>query len=149
MSKKPTGITISRSNGTYTAKWKCGDKNYSSGQQFQYRINSGKWRSLSIGTGTRSKSVSINLDNYYPTKSTIFKTLSVRIRGKVKKGSWSAWSTKTYTNSVPRVPSLEAALDEELTNRCKFTWNLTTEATDSRPYKHVRWESILVKDSQE
>lgn len=149
MSKAPTGITISRNGGSYAVSWKCGDKNYGKGQQFQYRINSGKWISLSVGTGTRAKTVAFNLANYYPTTSAILYSVSVRIRGKVnsRRSNWSAWSTKTYTNYVPNVPSLEASLDDQQTNKCTFTWNLTTEATDARPYYHVRWETILVKES--
>ena len=57
MSKAPTGITISRNGGNYSVSWKCGDKNYGKGQQFQYKINSGKWTSLSVGAGTRAKTV--------------------------------------------------------------------------------------------
>lgn len=149
MSKAPTGITISRNGGNYVASWKCGDKNYGKGQQFQYRINSGRWTSLSIGAGTRAKTVVLNLANYYPTTSTILYSVSVRIRGKVNssKSTWSAWSAKTYTNYAPNVPSLEAALDDQQTNKCTFTWNLTTATTDARPYYHVRWETILVKES--
>lgn len=149
MSKAPTGITISRNGGSYAVSWKCGDKNYGKGQQFQYRINSGKWTSLSVGAGTRAKTVALNLANYYPTTSTILYSVSVRIRGKVNssKSTWSAWSAKTYTNYVPNVPSLEASLDDQQTNKCTFTWNLTTETTDVRPYYHVRWETILVKES--
>ena len=41
--KAPTGVTISRHGGVYTASWKCGDKDYNKGQQFQYRINGGGW----------------------------------------------------------------------------------------------------------
>lgn len=149
MSKKPTGITISRNGGKYTVAWKCGDKNYSDGQQFQYKINKGSWVSVSIGKSTRTKSLSFNLDKYYPTTKKIFSTLSVRIRGKVNsnKSTWSDWATKTYTNYVPSVPTLTATLDSTLTNRCTFTWNLTTTTTDAKPYKNVRWETILVKES--
>ena len=145
--KAPTGLAISRNNGVYSVSWKCGDKNYSKGQQFQYSINSGGWISLSVAAGARSKAVSFNMANYYPTRNVYFSTLSIRIRGKKKGGAWSAWATTTYTNYVPNVPSLEASLDDQQTNKCTFTWNLTTEATDARPYYHVRWETILVKES--
>ena len=149
MSKAPTGITISRNGGSYAVSWKCGDKNYGKGQQFQYRINSGKWIALSVGAGTRAKTVALNLANYFPNTKTLLYSISVRIRGKVnsKKSTWSAWSAKTYTNYVPNVPSLEASLNDQQTNKCTFTWNLTTATTDARPYYHVRWETILVKES--
>ena len=145
--KAPTGLAISRTNGVYSVSWKCGDKNYSSGQQFQYRINSGVWISLSVAAGARSRAVGLNMAYYYPTRNVYFSTFSVRIRGKKKGGAWSAWATATYTNYVPNVPSLEASPDEQQTNKCTFTWNLTTEATDARPYTHVRLETILVKES--
>ena len=145
--KAPTGITISRNGGTYTVSWKCGDKNYNKGQQFQYKINKGSWVTLSIGTGTRAKDVVLDMANYYPTTETVFSTLTVRIRGKKTNGAWSAWSEKTYTNSVSDVPNLEASLDEQQTNKCTFTWNETTESTDEKPFYHVRWETILVKEN--
>lgn len=145
--KAPTGLAISRNNGVYSVSWKCGDKNYSKGQQFQYRINSGGWVGLSVTAGARSKAVGFNIASYYPTTGAILYNVSVRIRGKKKGGAWSAWATTTYTNYVPNVPSLEASLDDQQTNKCTFTWNLTTEATDARPYYHVRWETILVKES--
>ena len=70
--KAPTGLTIARNNGVYSVSWKCGDKNYSSGQQFQYRINSGGWAGLSVSAGARSKAVSLNMENYYPAKNVYF-----------------------------------------------------------------------------
>lgn len=153
MSKKPTGITISRKDGKYTIKWKCGDKNYRDGQQFEYRLNGGKWHSKSIGTGARSKVLSFDLDDYYPNKNKNGKTIKkklksvgVRIRGKAKDGKWSGWESKTYHNGIPSIPSLDVALDDELTNKCKFTWRLTTSATDNAPFENVQWETMLVKD---
>ena len=149
MSKAPTGLTISRNNGTYTAGWKCGDKNYNKGQQFQYRINGGGWVTLGVGAKVRSKAVDINLQRYFPNTGSVLVSFSFRVRGKLdkKKSKWSAWSTKTYTNYVPNVPSLSASLDEQLTNKCTFTWGLTTSETDGQPYWHVRWETILVEES--
>lgn len=145
--KAPTGISISRNGGVYTVSWKIGDKNYKKGQQFQYKINSGNWVSLSIGTGTTAKAISINLSNYFPSKNSYFSTLSVRIRGKKGKHSWSAWANKTYTNYVPNVPNLSASLDEQQTNKSTFTWSEVTASTDGRPFYHVRWETILVEES--
>ena len=147
MSKKPTGVKIARNGGSYAVSWKCGDKNYDGGQQFQYRVNSGKWVSLSVGVKTRAKTVALALKNYYPTTNTILYSVAVRIRGKVKKGSWSAWSYYTYTNEVTDVPDLTATLSEQQTNVCTFAWNLTTATTDAKPYWHVRWETILVEES--
>lgn len=149
MSKAPTGLTIARNGGTYTASWKCGDKNYDSGQQFQYSINGSAWRAASVGAKARSGSIYINLAGYYPNTGSVLSTVSIRVRGKLKKkkSSWSAWTTKTYTNYVPNVPDLSVSLDEQLTNKCTFTWSVSSAATDARPYWHVRWETILVKES--
>ena len=145
--KAPTGITISRNGGYYTVDWKCGAKNYSKGQQFEYSINYGGWSALGVGTGARQATVYINPGSYYPSTGTTFYALSVRVRGKTKGKSWSAWSGSTYTNYIPNTPTLEAALDDQQTNKCTFTWNVTTEATDGQPFTHVRWETILVEES--
>lgn len=147
MSKKPTGLTISRSGGWFSASWKCGDKNYSGGQQFQYNINGWGWASLSIGTGTRDKGFDIGINGYYPNTGTLLYTVSVRVRGKAKKGSWSAWTYATYTTYAPNAPSLEVSVDEQQTNVCTFTWNLTTDPADAQPFWNTLWESILVKES--
>ena len=70
--KKPTGLTITRSGQWYTIKWKIGDKDYGDGQQLQYRLssqNNGVWTTVSgIGSKTTSKSIQINNVDYYPNK---------------------------------------------------------------------------------
>lgn len=147
MSKKPTGLTISRSGGWYSASWKCGDKNYSGGQQFQYNINGWGWASLSIGTGTRAKGFSIDFNSYYPNTGTLLYYVSVRVRGKKKGGKWSAWTYATYTNYAPNTPSLDVSVDEQQTNKSTFSWSLTTDPADAQPYWNTLWQSILVKES--
>lgn len=147
MSKKPTGLTISRSGGWYSASWKCGDKNYNGGQQFQYNINGWGWASLSIGTGTRSKGFSIGFNSYYPNTGTLLYYVSVRVRGKKKGGKWSAWTSATYTNYAPNTPSLDVSVDEQQTNKSTFSWSLTTDPADAQPFWDTLWQSILVKES--
>lgn len=149
MSKRPTGLTISRDGGTYIASWKCGDKNYNKGQQFQYKINDWGWASLSISKDARSKAVYIDLGAWYPNVWAFLWSVSIRVRGKVdKKGStWSEWTTATYTNYAPNVSSLDVTRDEQSTNVSTFNWSLETATTDAQPYWNSLWESMLVKES--
>lgn len=147
MSKAPTGLTITRDGGYYTTSWKCGDKNYDGGQQFEYSINGSQWAGVSIGKKARSNPIYINFAGYYPSTGAILYTVSIRVRGKKKGGKWSAWTTGTYTNYGPNTPDLSATLDGQLTNKCTFAWSLGTATTDWQPFWNIRWESILVKES--
>lgn len=146
MSKKPTGIVISREKMKYTVVWKCGDSNYSGGQKFQYRINDGKWESISISGGARKKTISLDADDYNPTKEKVFEKLTVRIKGKKSGSKWSDWSVKTYKNGKPDVPELTAELDSQLTNKTTFTWDVTTEDNDKKPFYHTAWETMLLEE---
>ena len=158
--KKPTGLTITRSGQWYTIKWKIGDKDYGDGQQLQYHLssqNNGMWTTASgIGSGTTSKSIEINNVDYYPNKSTTLTKITFRIRGnrqeystgsgKKKKNyvcGWSSWALKEIELSEPPKPSISAALDEELTNVCKFSWSVDISDDSNEPYTSVEWQTIL------
>lgn len=158
--KKPTGLTITRNGQWFTIKWKIGDKDYGDGQQMQYHLSSqkkGKWTSVSgIGKKTTSKSIKIENADYYPNKSTKLTKITFRIRGnrqEYSKGSgkkkkkysctWSYWALKEIELTEPPKPSISAALDEELTNVCKFSWSVDVSDDSKRPYTSVEWQTIL------
>lgn len=145
MSKKPKGFVWSRKNGNIYIGWKCGDKSYSA-QQFRYRANkSKKWNKKSVRGGTRSATLPYPFSNYYPNGKKVT-SVSVKIRGK-KGGKWSGWTSQTKKLSVPHKPTLEAALDDTLTNVTKFTWNTQVSQTDWRPFTNVLWQAVLLRES--
>lgn len=153
--KKPTGLTISRSGQSYTIKWKIGDSDYKDGQQLGYHLShykSGSWKSVSIGKTTTSKSISISKADYYPNTSKTLTSIKFRIRGNreeyTKSGkkyscSWSDWATKETSLYAPNKPSISSELDGELTNVCKFPWSVGVSDTDSKPYTSIEWQTIL------
>ena len=60
---------------------------------------------------------------------------------------WSLDSWKTYTLDIPNKPKLTAELDDEIDNRCKFSWETVTSNTAKRVFTDVQWQSKLLKNS--
>ena len=141
-SKKPTGLTIARNGNKYTFTWKLGEQKYNGGQQLQWHTTPGKWQTITIGTATTTRSVTLTAAGWYPSKTTKLQSITFRVRGKkTTADSWSDWADKTYTLAVPRVPSLTAELTSS--NVTRFSWS----ATDTRPFSGVEWQSMLVRAS--
>ena len=157
--KAPTGLTISRSGNSFMCAWKCGDKNYSNGQSFRYALTGMKspaW--LAIGSGVRSKAVTINANNYYPKTSKYLKTVKFEVRGNCgrykKKKKWvdptvSSWAGKAMTLTVPARPTVTEKLDDTLSSTTVFSWETTISDTGTAWFTDVEWESMLVKDNNE
>ena len=175
VTKAPTGLSIVRSENSFTASWKIGDKDYADGQYFQYAIDTtGKvsWlptKNTGIGTTTTSKVITtINKSNYYPNTdsggnnkpflySIYFRVAGNRKKYKTRSGrkkkthnpSSSAWTSKGFVVNPPKKPTLTYVLDEELTNVCTFSWSAPYESNDSYIFTDVQWQTILVKNSSE
>ena len=159
--KNPSGLTITRKDNDITFKWKITDANYGAGQQLQWRVNSKKWHSVSIGKTATSKTVSINLSNFKPTsKNSPLNSITFRVRGQrstYTKGSgdkavtynpkWSDWVDKKLTLRVPRVPNAHATLSDTYTNVTNFSWSVNTSNTDRRFFRDVQYQTCLVKSS--
>lgn len=158
--KKPSGLTMARSGNTFTCTWKIGDKDYSDGQQFQYRINGGAWTNIgssaNIGKTATSQVLTLNPALYYPTKSTVVKSITYRVRGnrktytkkgKKKKPGWSDWVEKSFTIAAPRVPSISGTLDGTYNNKTTFSWSVVSNTDDSYPYVRVEYQTGRVKDN--
>lgn len=163
--KRPTGLTITRSNSTMITKWKITDEDYGDGQTFQYwnRITQ-KWTTVSVGTTTTQKSVAITLTDFYPTTSRKLTAFSVRIRGNRSKytiedrktgkkttyqPTVSDWTKKTLEIKVPKKPSLTATLSTQETNKTTFAWTAENDTTSRYWARDVEWQTILVKESNE
>ena len=66
--KAPSGLGIARNVMKFTLTWKIADDNYNDGQQLQWRTNldkSGKWTSITIGTTTVSRTITLTAADYY------------------------------------------------------------------------------------
>ena len=70
VTKAPTGLSIVRSETSFTASWKIGDKDYGDGQYFQYAIDTtGKANWLptkNTGIGVKTTSKVITTINKFP-----------------------------------------------------------------------------------
>lgn len=159
--KKPTGLSIARDGNKFTFSWKIADKDYGNGQQLQYRLSSwkkGVWKSVSIGTATKSKAVTITSSDFYPDKTTKLTEISFKVRGNRKtyksgkknvNPGWSDWATKSYTIAAPSNPTVTAALDEVLQNVTTFTWEVSTSAKEAKYFRGIEWQTILVENCEE
>ena len=160
--KKPEGLTVVRKNNDVTLKWKLKDKNYGAGQQLQWRVNTGSgnwssWKSVSINTTVRAKTISLTLSNYYPTVSNKpLNSIELRVRGKRSsytynaltiKPQWSDWAYKTLVLATPNTPSASAAFSDSYDNVTTFSWSTVTSDTDSKFFRDVQYQKCLIKNS--
>lgn len=144
MAKAPTGLSISRSNNSFTCKWKRG-ADYNKGQQFNFASSGYGWSSKSVGKKTTSASFDITLGNYYPSTSRTLSEVKFRVRGK-KGGKWSGWSNKSFGVAIPNTPAVTVTPDDAIANRCVFAWTTATSNTDGRIFVDCEYQSMLVAD---
>lgn len=144
--KKPTGLTITRNNNAFTLKWKLGEK-YAKGQAVQYRTNLQGWTALSVGATATSRAVSLTTGTFYPTTARSLQWIEMRVRGAAKKKTVSDWSVIRFTLQVPRIPTLTATMDDQLSNVCVFAWTTETAASDAYWFINTEYQSMLVKES--
>lgn len=138
--KAPTGLKISRNKAKFTTEWKRGDSNYS-GQQWQYKLNSGSWKHADsasdsdIGKAVTSKGFTVDYDEFYPLAGSTPKLtkVSFRVRGK-KSSTWSSWTSYSYALNPPNKASVSAETDA---NKTTFSWSVSTSDTGSKPFYRV------------
>ena len=144
----PSGLTLTRKNGTFTAAWKIAAKDYGDGQAAQYRLGKGKWTSISVGTGTTKKSFSVSTANYYPTsgKKTL-PNVAFRVRGNSAGAATtvSDWTTKTFTFAKPAKPNVTVTVGEH--PRSTFAWSVATKDDNTAWFTSIEYTAVLVKDS--
>lgn len=161
--KRPTGLTTSRRNLTFTFTWKIADKDYRAGQQFQWRTNhtgEGKWNSVAVGIATTSVSITIPASDFYPNQENRLKTVMFRVMGRRREYSetrgqetttytpdWSEWSMKTYTILEPDRPTLE--VERTSANTSVFSWDVDNRDKSNKILSHVQYQSIRVKENKE
>ena len=143
--KKPSGLSITRSTNTYTCKWKQGDSDYKAGQKLEYSKNGGKWTS-----GT----VSATATSFTVTDASL-KSLKFRVRGckkKYKKSGktvtpkWSDWATSTaWTATKPDKPTVE--YESIATNAGLFKWNVSTSKDGKNIFDNVVVQKQLRRDN--
>lgn len=159
--KKPTGLSITRNQNKFKISWKIGDKNYGGGQVLKWKTNqANKWHTIKLGPKVTSKTIELNFANYIPATKKALSYLRVEVEGlrdNYTTGSgkkkcthimkWSDSSTAVYYTEVPNAPKVTAELDDELNNRCKFTWTTATSDTSKKIFRATEWQAVLLKNS--
>lgn len=153
---KPSGLAIARNGMKFTLSWKIADKDYGGGQELWWRIWTGKWSTwtqVSVSATATTASVSFSAANFWPNKNVYFYGINFWLRGKRRSDSsnsysWSDWAKCTMDLTAPETPSLTAALSDQYTNVCTFTWATpNVSGTNLKPVYDVEWQTILVKES--
>ena len=168
--KKPTGLSIKRNGNAFKVTWKIGDANYSDGQQFYWQTNlSNGWNKVSCGNSTTAKTVSLDWTKYFPSTKNALTYFKVRIRGnrqeyttektkKEKDGDkiitktkhvmqWSDYATEEFAINNPDEPTASATLSDTYDNVCSFSWSAPHPAENHRPVRGVKWQTVLLKNS--
>lgn len=157
--KRPTGLTITRSGSDYIFKWKIADEDYTSGQTLQYRTRnfSKKWRNwhtVAIYSTTTSKLITLTRTDFHPYRDSYLTGIEFRVKGKRKSYTkdgytytpeWSDWSTKTLILNKPKNPSVSSELQDQW-NVTKFTWDIPSKNDDAYVFSKYQWQSVLIKD---
>lgn len=158
LTKKPTGLKISRNANVFTFEWQIGDKDYGDGQQLQYRYGSnGKWQHFgsnsNIGKTVTKRQLTFTPSNFYPVTKTKIDSISFRVRGNRQeytdssnikhKFSWSEWAVKTFTIKAPPKPTIDAEWDSENTNKTTFSWSVNKSDTGNDIYHSVAYQKAL------
>lgn len=151
-STKPSGLTIKRSNGTFTCSWSLPTHGYSQGQEFQYRTNGGNWTSASIGKTTKSKAFSAN-------GAGTFASVGFRVRGnqkwttgsgkkkKTHNPGMSDWAEKSFNFAVPGMPTIE--MEQQIWPTMRFKWKTDASTDNAYWFNRVEYTSVLVKNCNE
>lgn len=158
-SKKPTGLSITRSGWKFIFKWKIGDKDYGQGQQLEYCINGGKWQKISIGKTTTSKVITLSQSNYKPTSGKpALTSITFRVRGNRKnyttgsgkkkethKPGWSDWAECKWTNAAPNAAPVTATLSDAVQNKTTFSWQSANNGANQM-FTDCLYQTMLVKN---
>ena len=156
--KKPSGLTLKRKNGQFTAGWKIAAKNYGSGQTLQVNRGNG-WEKITVGKTATSKAFDVNKSDFYPNTKTVksktvdkptLKKVRFRVRGTQSDTSSinytaSDWSEKVFDLAVPNKPTVTATAGTWPSTA--FAWAVSTKDDDKYWYTRVQYQSVLVKDS--
>lgn len=164
---KPSGLTITRDgNLKFIVSWKIIANNHRGGQNLRWRTwkdekNKSKWTDVPIGTGTTSKTITLTASDYYPNsnKPKIY-AFEFEIKGKreqttetkgddtiITNYNWSTPNSRIWKMKVPKQPSLTTDLTQS--NITKFTWSGNNAKDDERPFSKFKWQTILVRASDE
>lgn len=148
--KKPTGLSVTRSGNSFACSWKIGDEDYGAGQWFRYRINGGGWTAWDkISSTATSKSVSLGA-NMKTIRSFIFQVKGKRKKYKKKKNNketeytpTSSTNEKEWKSSIPQIASF--TYSRTSSNAGTFSWSVNVSDNDTAIFDHVVLETATMR----
>ena len=141
--KKPTGLSITRSGNTYTFKWKIAAKNYGGGQQLKYSYTTGNsGAGATVYPAASATSYSITVANV--------KSISFSIRGKRKKENnttyeYSDWASASWNAVAPKAPTL--TYKNEGTNKGTISWSCPNDASDTAAFTGAEYQTCIERNA--
>ena len=146
---KPTGLSITRDNLTFTISWTPNSK-YKAQQVKVYMddattpVQTYK-EADGIKKNTKTKAHTVPQASYQPTTEATFKKIRIEICGKVGKKWYS--EDKKYSVKAPRVPKYVAPeLYENRAYTYRYSWerNEDDSKDDTTMFKEYQWDTVLV-----
>ena len=159
--KKPTGLTITRSGLKLKAEWKIASENYGAGQQLQRK----RFKKIKVGDYYQLQEIWEPITvSKTATKKTISDTaadlsnseVTIRLRGrrspyttgsgkkqKTITPDWSDWVYETKSFYAPKKPSVTLAQGSS-DGTCTLSWSVNTKSDDARPFKNIEWQTRIV-----
>ena len=148
--KKPTGLTVTRSGNSFACAWKIGDADYGAGQWFKYRINGGSWTAWDkISSSATSKNVSLGAN----MKTVV--SFEFAVKGKRKKYKktvnkkeveyepTSSTNTKVWKSTIPQIASF--TYSRTSSNAGTFSWSVNVSDNDTAIFDHVVLETATMR----
>ena len=154
--KKPSGLTITRSGSSFTLKWKIRDSDHGDGQKVRYKIKTGSsWSGWTTLTKSTSPSISATQTSLTVTLTlATLKAVKFQVCGNRKKYTkngktidpgWSDWASKTWEAKVPSVTSL--TYENTGTNSGTFEWEAPSERTDKAIFTRIEAQTCYVRNN--
>lgn len=153
--KKPTGLTITRSGENFTLKWKIGDTDYGNGQKLRYRSKGSSWSGWTTLTKSTNPKITSTQTSFTKNFSLAnLKAVEIQVCGNQKKytkkgktinPAWSDWASKTWTAAVPAAPSL--SYENSTANSGVFTWSAPNPADTPAVLLRVEAQTCFVRNT--
>lgn len=151
----PTGLSVSRSGGTFTFSWKVGDDDYGAGQWIRYSVNNGSSTGdIQVDSSQTSFEVALGAiasvqfwvkgtrKKYSETKTKTAKKVTTKTTYKYTP-TVSAEASTTWSATIPAAPSL--SYSRSSSSAGTFSWSLTTSDTDTAIFNNVELQTCAVR----
>ena len=140
----PTGLSISRSGGTFTCSWKIGDADYGEGQWFMYQVNYGPQSApVKIGNTDTSRTLTLGTDVTQVAFWVQGKRKDFNKKEKKKTVKYdptkSPWAGVGWGATVPAAPSL--SYSRTANNAGTFSWSFSPSDTGTDIFKSVELQT--------